>query len=366
MKRFVILALVALWAGPALAEEVALEPTHLDWSMVLMPQGGEPGTFPVRYEKISAPEGVTAPEGTLRWGRLHVGKKSHLLCMVMKGRQEGCLWLDRDGDRDLKEETPVKTAMLLGRLPSFRLKDVPGEFEVAGKILPLAMNLQVVPMISEMQGLVFLNTVMTGSVAVDGQQLDLRWFPGGSPYISPAVKLLRPMEIARLRIGGMEITASEALTLADGKLRGSFTAAEAADGVACSAPDGLGCIMVNEKRKIFVYMPGNGKVHLPRGKLSRPQYLYGASTESVTYNLAVLGKDLEVEEGLVLKDQGTVSIGLEVKTKDGKAVFSATMTSHAGNRIQVFKDGVPLPALPSLRVLDPEGNVLAKHRFTAG
>ncbi|MHC4779535.1 MAG: hypothetical protein ACYTFG_13260, partial [Planctomycetota bacterium] len=163
-----------------------------------------------------------------------------------------------------------------------------------------------------------------------------------------------------------EIAPSETLTLVEGGLKGSYTATDRTDGVACEAPQGLGCVMTYGNGEMSAYFPVEGKVHLPGGKISQIQYLYSGASKLGEYDLAVLGTEVNVEEGLTLEDHGNVKVGLSMEKRDGQAVFSASMTSKTGLRVQVFKDGAPLSTTPSLRIRDGNGQVLVKHQFESG
>ena len=59
-----------------------------------------------KIQNTQKPEGVTAPEGELTWGKLVLGKKSYTACYTEKDRRLARLWVDIDNDKNLKEETP--------------------------------------------------------------------------------------------------------------------------------------------------------------------------------------------------------------------------------------------------------------------
>lgn len=98
-----VLVTLGGFAAPAEAHDVAR--AELGW------RRGAPTQYPRRRLRLATlpPAGVTAPDGEekLRYGRTAFGPTRHL---VFAGRFDGVaprLWVDRDFDGDLRDESPV-------------------------------------------------------------------------------------------------------------------------------------------------------------------------------------------------------------------------------------------------------------------
>ena len=103
MRYALIIFCLAFANSPALAEEIVLEPKTFDTvePVHMLPQL-VPGKL--RSVKINKPDNAVAPEGNFEWGRLVLGERKYLFCMEKDGKEYKNLYLDSDGDSNLKEE----------------------------------------------------------------------------------------------------------------------------------------------------------------------------------------------------------------------------------------------------------------------
>jgi hypothetical protein len=310
---------------------------------------------------IAKPEGVTAPEGKLSWGRLVLGKRSYLVCAIEKDRKLAKFWVDRDGDKDLKEETPVE---MKGSYNS--LGGVTGEFELGEGTLKKEMRVCVL-LYSLRNGYVAICTKYSGKVKAEGQDFTVTWVPGQEPRFRQASWR---MEFPTLYIGKKKLSmGTKNLALKDGKIVGKWELEEDKELVEAKAPENLRAVTLHKREKGWnaASMPVEGKIYLPRGTFSAVWADMRKKGEDGEYRLRVLlgSRGFEIKEGINLGPVEPLMLAPVVGQRGGKVYIKANLASALKGRVSLLKNGGRLQP-PKLTVKDADGKEVASHVFKPG
>ncbi len=318
-------------------------------------------TREIQYESTLKPGGVVSPEGELDWGRLTLGRRSYLLCITRENGKLTKLYLDRDTDKNLAEETPVQ-AMQVGRWVYFVLESVPGEFALGENSISIKMRLLIMPVL---RGYVPVCTAYVGKIKDAGDKASIVWVPGKWPYFRPA---LWKSECPVLYIGSKKlIIGQNDVAFKDGKVVATYRVEKGEESlIPVAAPKWLHSVRLFRQRFETVCLPADGKLFLRKGKCAFLSLGFVKESEGVSCEAdAVFPGDLVIREGMTLGKLEPLTLAIEVSQKDSSVSITPSLTDASGRQTSLSKNCKPVPA-PKLIIKDPGGKEVANHQFEYG
>ena len=357
MPSVIIVMLILLCSG-LFADEVSLE--------LQTRKANEPfasRSDAIKYLKYETkPDGVVAPEGASDWGRITLGEKSYILCVVT-GKEKDKLYLDRDSDQDLAEETPLESKKT-ENYSFFTLDDLVGEFKVGEKTLTAKMRLVFSPKLTPLRGWMPVCTAYTGKVKIEDKSFTVVWVPGNKPHIAPIMKAISRGPLQRLLVGNKELLLKE-VSLKEEKVVLNYTVTVKEDFLPVEVPANLKSLMVFLGRSREICVPIEGKVFLPKGK---KRYLYLGFTkksEGSEYELLVFQRELDVKEDTKIPPPEPLKLALKVQQRKGTVWIEVKLTDTNGRGVYILKNGERLEP-PVLKVKDENGKEVAEHKYRCG
>jgi hypothetical protein len=357
MRTSVIAALLTLICATAYTQEVVLEKVE---NKTVNPQAYLK-TDSLKCEKTEKPEGVTAPEAELSWGRLVLGKRSYIICGVEKNRKLAKLWVDCDSDKDLKEETPVE---MKGK--SVSVGNLTGEFELGEGTWKKEMQVWILSS-SLRNGYVGICEKYTGKFEAEGMKFTVNWFPGQEPRLRPESWR---MEFPTFYFGKKKLSmGTKNLSLKDGKITAKWELAEDKELVEADALENLHAVTLHKRVLGWnaASVPVKGKVYLPQGNFSAVWADMRKKGEDGEYRLRVLlgSRDFEIKDKLTLGAPEPLTLAPVVTQRGDKVYVKANLTSALKGRVSLLKNGGRLNP-PKLTVKDADGKEVASHVFKPG
>jgi hypothetical protein len=357
MRTKLLLIAFLFLTSAAFAEEVALEIRTIDADSPL----GAVKAKDMQFESASKPDGAKVPDGEIVWGKLILGKHSHILCMTKKGNKLARLYLDSDGDKDFKEETPVE-AKLRGQIPYFALDGITGEFKVGNGSVSGKMRVWVVP---AARGYIYLFTGLFGEIEAAGNKFSIAWVPGKPPFFRLASW---KTGVSVLYAGRKKITIDEkSLSVKDGVVTVKYTAAEEKDLVEVQVPEGLTIVELYHMRNAVACLPSDGKLFLPEGSYSIAYATFDKESEGASYSLNILlgTGGFIVKKGMSVLPAEPLNLSLTVEQKGAQVSIGTSLSDASKRNVAIFKDGKQVSA-PKLKVTDSEGNIVATYKYKPG
>jgi hypothetical protein len=345
---------MALFGGVALGEEVTLErgemPDHQPLSLRKNQQ--------IQCRKLpEAPEAAKGPEGNLAWAELQLGVQKALLCIRLE-EDSASLYFDRDGDKDLVEETPVR-GRHMGRYRTrgydFDLDEVSAVFRFRNTVLSHSLRIRIqYPFHWGVQ--VF--TVYNGRIELFGETCLVTWVPGQKPILRlPAITTgkIRDVHFGRKRIDFGE----KSVLVKEGKVVGTYRIVDDEALVAVSVPEGLSKLNVSWDTKTWtICKPEKNKVYLSEGVYYRAEAVIDRTAQGSHWWLSIMVKDFEAVEGTSFRGPiEPLSIRVSVRQRGGAAVIQPAFTDSAKRGVILYRDGEPVT--PRLVIKDADGAEVA-------
>jgi hypothetical protein len=312
----------------------------------------------MRYKNTDKPEGVIAPEGELQWGNLTLGEHSYLTCIEKKGDKFTKLYLDKNNNKNLAEETPIENDG--GRGISFVVDSIKGAFRFQGALLSFDMKVHFMPGYD--QSLVVF-TAYTGTIKTELGEFELTWLPGENPSIR---RLTEKGPYQVLVVGRKKLSAD--VSLKNGKVVASYAVVE--DGlVPVETSDSLQEIeLYVEKPKFIVTrcLPGDGKIYIPKGKYDAVNCIIKKNKDDVEYGISLgfADNELEIKDSIKIKAE-PLTLKPDLAQENGAVTAKPRMHNADGREARVFKFNGSLEA-PKLVIKDAEGKEVASHVFVYG
>jgi hypothetical protein len=373
MMRRLVIALLGAWAAvPVLAGEFELKPeTIAPWI------ARDAAAAVARLEPLdAAPPGAEGPAGPLAWGRLVAGEKTYFVCFqdiepfrkynsreLQELPKKGKAYLDRDGDGDFAEETPVEGFVSCETMPGteflrFVFEDLPARFKIGGSPLDLNVRLgYTVP------GRVALFTVFAGRDPSFPEGVVGFWTPGAA---KPDLMLRGSgLWIHECFIGPRKLVILEdGLKSKGGKLVLTFREQEGCELVPVALPESCRFILSTPQAGPLPSTPckpEGGKVFL------RPhvQCVVGQFARTLggdEWVLQTARPELRVEPGTSFGDIEPLTYYTRIQETAGGTEFWAWFEDASGQSCGLRKNG-GLAGPPLMTVKDEEGREVFSHRF---
>jgi hypothetical protein len=318
-----------------------------------------------QLETITRPKGVTAPSGKggkLVWYRLLLGKYRYLVCIIEKSGKKGKLtrlFLDKDGDKDLKEETPVEAKLRWGN-PYFIVDGVTGEFKVGDNSVTGKMRVWIVPAAG---GNLFFSTGLLGEISVEGKKFTLAWVPGNKPYFLLASW---KEKFFTLCVGNKKLSVNaKSIAVKDGKVLATYKIKEDKKLIEVKVPsgkEGLTTVELLQQPNTVACMPSDGRVFLPGGMYPVAWATFDKKSEGASYSLNILLQGFEVKEGTTISPAEPLELALSVQQSGNRIAICASLTDASKRPAFVYKDG-ELAKPPTLKIINPEGEEVVACRL---
>jgi len=356
--RFSVVVAVILLCSALFADEVLLEPQTNKSNEPFASRSNA-----INYLKyMEKPEGIVAPEGASHWGKLVLGEKRYLLCVV-SGKEKDRLYLDRDSDKDLAEETPLESEKT-ENYSFFKLDDLLGKFKIGEKTLTLKMRIVFSPKLTPLRGWLPVCTAYTGKIKIEGITFTVVWVPGNRPHITPIMRTVSREPLRRLLVGNKELLLKE-VRLKEEKVLLDYTVTVKEDFLPVEVPANLKTLTVFQRRSAEICIPIKNKVFLPKGR-KRYNYLgFVEESEGSKYEMFVLHRELDVKEGAKILPPEPLKLALKVQQRKGTVWIGAELIDAQKRGVHIFKDGKLLEP-PVLKVKDENGKEVTEHRYRCG
>lgn len=316
----------------------------------------------LRYDTATQPEGAKAPEGELDWGSLTLGKRSYLVCAVLKDGKHSKLYLDADGDKDLAEEKPVAVRDR-GGIPFFDLEGVEGEFKVGTETLSVKMRLSVTPVYG---GYVFSCTAYAGEFKIGDGSFAVVWVPTNAPLVRPTGW---EFGVPTLYYGKHKVTVQQKdIAIKDGNVKASYKVAEEEELAELDAPKGLSFVMLYGRNFYAAFLPSGGKLHLTKGTHNTAVASFRKEREGKRYELRVMLSSqggYEVKDDTKIGEAEPLKLTPSVEVKGSSISVTASLLDARKRDVAIGRDGEPIPP-PKLKITDPNGKEAAAHEFVPG
>lgn len=317
----------------------------------------------VRFEGTARPEGVTPPEGDLIWGRLILGEKSYTVCILTEDDKEK-LYIDRDGDMNLKEETPLETEKNSQGYGFFSIDGLSGEFKVGEESLSVKMRIVFSPKLTRLRGWLPVCTAFLGNIEVEGRTLTVVWVPGNRPILQSPIPSMSRAPLTSIHVGRNEISLKEEITLKGNRPVVNYTSTVDEDSLPADADESLSAALVYSDRSYRVCLPSKGKLFLPK----KANYLYFSfikEEKDDKFELLVFRRGFKDEEEMKIPSPEPLKLALNIEQEPGIIWITPELTDASGNALHILKNGERLKP-PVLRVKDTEGKEVVKHTYKCG
>ncbi|MHC4664270.1 MAG: hypothetical protein ACYS8W_21615 [Planctomycetota bacterium] len=359
MRYAVSLLVVLLVSTFAFAEEVVLEPKNTgadempDFVNIYNPQAKG-----IRYIKIAAPpKDVKAPEGELTWCRLLLGRSLYLMCVVLDGYEWKKLYIDRDGDNDLIEETPIELAEHPAGFEVFVIEDLPAKFKVGESELDLKIRVGFFP--NSFYSLLLWNKY-EGKIKTGGTDIPVTWTPGREK-----VSLVQSAD-SKVYIGGKSIEMDGGgMKLKEGKIVAAYELKDAGNMVELEVPSEASLVFALDGQHWINAYRGDGKICLPAGKYQYARIYISKELEGKKFLATSLYGEFEAKEGAGFGEIEPMKLAVTPANRMGRMYLSPTFTDASGKTAVVFADGFEISP-PVLTLKDSGGKQIATHTFERG
>jgi len=360
MRLAAILASLMLFISAAAAEEVEL---------TLTPDDSESTTYAVLNDSVNykmlqeAPEGVTAPEGSLQWGALSIGEYGYIACVVMENNAPKKLYLDRDGDKNLAEETPVEVLLFMNRFPVFRLNDVAFKFKLGESALDGKVPLWVT---HSATSAVIFKAAYVGKVKTECGDVTIAWAPGSDGVLALPPSLASLYNVIYITDKKFEII-KNSLTVRNGKLFAKYEL-KTVEGIASlKAPAGLTALVAyNEDGTQVPALPSGDKVCLPKKTYNFITIVIKKELENIRWELTSYISNFEAKNGAEIGAVLPLSCDLKITQNGGQIIFQPSIADASGRAARIVNNKDVVLFAPTLIIKDGDGKEIAKHAFQPG
>jgi len=375
MRFAIIVSILCLICSAAFAEEIKLERFERKTGPLAYVKSDN-----LKWEKIQKPDDVKAPDGKLVWARLILGKRIYLTCIKsettgafrMKGntlvKEEifKHLYIDRDRDKDLAEETPVE-GKGNQNARQFIVEGLTGEFQIKDSLLVEVVRLCIMSYTIS-SGQVGVCFRYTGKVKIDDEEFSITWIPGSEPTLNHRTYGMRTTAFffgkKKLSVPSVSIVMKE-----EGLYASIETIEESENLVELAVNETLHNITVNKQDlSNLICIPRKGKVYLPKNVNYR--YIWAEfrkNTEKGEFRLRVQigSRNAEIDDSIKLMPVEPLKLTTKVTKRNDKVSLRAYLTGALGQRVTLYPVGRKI-APPVLKIKDTEGTVVAEHTFKPG
>lgn len=359
MKIAFVAALVFFAAEMALAEEVHLELQNIAFNKLADFQAYDNDV--IRQSAVSAPEGIKAPPGDIRWFQIMLGSKTYFAAMYMENNSVVRYLIDRNCDKDLgneKDECIVKNR----NSQLINISALPGVFSINGTDFASPLNLKI---FTYMQNIISVYTSFRGKINVKGRELEVKWTPGFDPEISGREFSAKSAYIGATAVEMGKVAIKESKPVAAYKIREDklvfrFPAPKGIDYVFAAME------MESNGSPFVLAYPDNGFISFPKVNYDAITLHSAKTMNSAEYSVFCHIAPVEINESFVIKPLEPLSLVFNVKPVAGADVeFSASVVTAEKIKAFLNKDGEQLP-FPVVSVKTADGKEVYKFTFKAG
>lgn len=356
LRTIPVLLLALLLPVAVLAEEVELKLNH-DLS--------KDTPFYMKRQLMNfrllhkAPAGAVAPEHkTLIWGILNLGAKAYNICIGMEqlGAETPLVYVDRDNDLNLKEETPVQGEMTAGIKKGLRyqfvIRKLPAEFTVQETKLEPTLNILFM-FIGARFGQICPLSAYRAKVNALGRDYFITWIPGQEPVIQKDNEFSRSTKVFAGR-SSFKLD-EKCLKIKSGKVFVTYTTGVDNTLVAVSIPDGITSVNVwGRSCGTFYCKPEDGKIYLPECQC-RISLEVEKSDGKNTWKITFAIRRFNVTEGAKVEDFEPLSIRVTKYTLRGFGI-RPVFADAKGRKVVLYRNGKMFS--PDLVIKDSAGSVV--------
>lgn len=366
------LALLLCAPGTLCAEDAdALE-------LVLLPHNV--ATFPrpvagFSCEKLAAApeEAAKAPEGDLSWGRLRLGETAYLYAVRGSLARTGTLdpsdrlFLDRDRDGDLAEETPLSSEYFPGHMPGYGYSAFDADGLSArlpgagpgGEALELAVSIRLQP-----HQTVASFTALCAAVPGFSGSLQVSWMPGSDLLLQDRPHGLEAAAAFR-GPGRLRLPAPDALSFRDGAPVCTLRWETKEDLAAMTVPPGTVLLTAQQQLgpvPLTYVAPVDGQARMPAGRWTLRMALRRKDGDR-SWTLAVERRNATVSDGGSFGPVEPLTGSISVRTAEDALFFTPAWKDASGQDVvRVSCQGVRLDG-PAFDLETPEGDVALTYTF---